>query len=131
MLQNLWASIIACSLLSTVILIIVAAMIRTNWANDCFTRLFAKTFHDTAIEAAVDLVNGAIIKAYPRGKDYYYVGDFKTQDEKYLVLWSPEKWNIQDGSVLYSQEENDQAFMLLKLEDLECIEVLNNPKKQD
>lgn len=121
-LQNLWISVLASTLLASSFMVLIAAIVRSDAANCAFVQLFAKNFHDSALSAMLDLNHGTLIKIYLKDSDYFFAGSYYTNDDHYISIHKPVKYRISDGEIIYTQGDNERAYMLFKFDDIAYME---------
>jgi hypothetical protein len=126
-LNSIW--VISC--LSCILSIICAIVFSKLYTNKNFKRFmvntFTKTPHETVWRNVVDLETGTNLKVYLKGKDYYILGHLYSYEEKgnesWFCLHCPVFYTIKDNISIYTQENNNNAFLAFNLQDVDMIEI--------
>lgn len=131
--SNIWVVCVCSTGLAVVVASLLGLAVRSPRIGLVLRKYFHMTLQDDAMEATVDLQNGSIIKAFLKGKDYYYLGDFKTHDNKRLVIGRPEKYTF-EGDLIWSYEQSAdvyQSHVMLKYDDMDAIEIYNLAEEKE
>lgn len=118
------------TIMGTVIVCIITALMQRKWAKRLSVKLFHKTFNESIWKDILDLDNGSNLKVYLRDKDYYVIGQLKNLEERqeasWLALKGFAKFDL-NTNAMYKNEpgflDNPDIIIAIRLSDVEHIEI--------
>lgn len=101
-----------------------------KWFENILIKLFYKTPNDDIWRNVFDFKNGSNLKVYPKGKDYYVIGQLKSLEEKgessWIALTGFCKMDTETNSNYKSEPSyinNKNVSIVMRISDIEHMEV--------
>lgn len=124
-LNNLWVIVSLSIVLSLVTSILFSKLFVSKWFHRFTVKYFGISPHSSVWR---NIVTGdsASFKVYLKGKNFFWIGSLYSYEEKgdnsWFCLHKPIKCDM-NGDPIYSQGDNDDAFLAFNIKDVESIEI--------
>lgn len=125
--SNIWSVFFIACVVSLVLGITIALLAKSKRFNGLLIKIFGMTVYSDIWDNIYDYDNGTNLKIYLKGKDYYFIGHLKSQEnngkDSWVCISKPQQFEIGTDKKIYGQEENNRAMLVFNLQDVDYMEV--------
>lgn len=125
-LDNLWGIVFVSIMLSTISSIAISKIYISDWFHTFSVNSFGISPYDSVWRNVAKSKNGAVLKVFLKDKNYYVIGSLYSYEENgnesWFCMYKIEKCNL-NHETIYSQSENDGAYFVFKIKDVDNVEI--------
>ena len=125
LLSNLWVIVMISILLSLITSLIFSKIYTSNCFRNRLVKWFGISPHNSVWDNVVNR-KATNIKVYLKGKEFYWIGHLYSYEDNgndsWFCIHKPIKYD-QQNQMLYNQGNNENAYLIFKINDVECIEI--------
>lgn len=127
LIDDIWVTVAISILLSLITSLIISGVYLSEPFRKFTVKILGISPHSTVWRNIINSNDGALLKVYLKGKDFYWAGSLYSYEENgsesWFCLHKHAKYNMQN-EMIYNQKDNEGAYLTFNLKDVESIEII-------